>query len=57
MRNYKKIAEELFKLLDNIDTASDMAKDNDKLYRALVAKEHKKRFNYASTDGFKIQWK
>jgi hypothetical protein len=54
---YKKIAEYLFKILDNIDAASDIAKGDDKLYRSLVSKELKKRFRYATTNGYTVRWK
>lgn len=30
--------------MDDIDTASDIAKADDRLYRALVQREHAKRF-------------
>jgi len=45
------ISVELFEILDNIDTASDIAKGDDALYRSLVSQEHKKRFKYANHDG------
>jgi len=48
---YKQLTERFFELLDNIDTISDIAKGDDKLYRSLVAQEHKKRFRYAKPDG------
>ena len=48
---YKKLAELFFEWLDNIDTASDIAKGDDKLYRSFVSQEHKKRFEYANPDG------
>lgn len=51
---YKSIAIHLFKLLDNIDTASDMAKGNDAAYRAIVEKLQRKRFEVMTTDGYKI---
>jgi hypothetical protein len=56
MTDFKKIAEDLWQILDNIDTASDIAKGDDKLYRSLVAQEHKKRFEYAGTDGYILIW-
>lgn len=37
--------EYLWNIIDNIDTFGDMAKDDDKLYRSLVEKEQKKRWN------------
>jgi len=50
----KKKIEYLWDLLDDIDTADDIAKDNDKLYRDLVRKESRKRFNVCTTDGYKL---
>lgn len=51
-------AEALWDVLDSIDTADDIAKDNDKVYRQLVHNQHMKRFNYAtSPDGYGLKWK
>lgn len=36
---WKKRAEDMFALLDNIDTASDIAKDDHVAYRRLVQKQ------------------
>lgn len=36
---------DLYRALDDIDTADDMAKDNDELYRSLVRKAHAVRFD------------
>lgn len=49
--NAVKIALCLFGLLDDCDTADDLAKGNDPLFRNLVRSAHKKRFQYAETDG------
>ena len=54
--DYKSIALYLFGLLDDIDTASDLAKADDKLYRNLVDRTHKKRFNVAETDGYSVEF-
>lgn len=40
------IARDLYEMLDDVDTASDIAKGNDALYRNLVARAHKSRFRY-----------
>ena len=48
---------ELFSLLDNIDTLSDICKDDDKLFRRLVMREAAKRYDYATTDGYKVTLK
>lgn len=41
---------ELWKLLDDIDTMSDIAKDNDKMYRDKVQQIQRLRFNYLTED-------
>jgi len=53
---FKETAEFLFFLLDDVDTADDLAKDNDNLFRNLVRKAHSRRFEVASTDGYSISW-
>lgn len=50
------IAKFLWRLLDNIDTASDMAKDNDRAYREFAEQEHRKRFQVGSTDGYAVRF-
>lgn len=50
------IARFLYQLLDDIDTADDLAKNNDALYRNLVRKAHKKRFEVAETDGYDLKF-
>ncbi|MCP4410762.1 MAG: hypothetical protein GY807_24080 [Gammaproteobacteria bacterium] len=47
--NWRKIAFELYRALDDIDTASDIAKGDDKFYRARVRYHHKKRFEILPT--------
>jgi hypothetical protein len=42
--DWKLIAYQLWRILDNIDTAGDVAKDDDEAYRALVEKCQKKRW-------------
>lgn len=51
MVDYEKAAHFLFSLLDDIDTAEDIAKSNDEWFRALVHKAHRRRFEVAETDG------
>ena len=48
---------ELFSLLDNIDTLGDICKDDDKLFRKLALREASKRFDFAKTDGHKVEFK
>lgn len=55
--NWEQIARDLYDLLDDIDTADDIAKSDDKLYRSLVRQAHAKRFNYATTDGYEVYFK
>jgi len=51
-KSWEQIARALFNLLDDIDTADDVAKGDDALYRNLVRRYHQGRFQYASTDGY-----
>jgi basic membrane lipoprotein Med (substrate-binding protein (PBP1-ABC) superfamily) len=45
----------LWQIIDDIDTASDMAKSNDVAYRNMVEKLQKKRWNTKiTTDGYKL---
>ena len=54
LENWKYIAEELWKLLDDIDTASDMFKPKiDNFYRYAM-KKVEKRFEYVTSDGFNL---
>lgn len=52
---YKFAFEYLFDLLDDIDTAGDIAKDDDKFHRSIVNRIHKKRFNVGVTDGYNLE--
>ena len=54
---HKKAAHHLFDLLDDIDTASDMAKSNDAAYRKYVEKVQFRRFEVADTDGYTVTFK
>ena len=47
----------LFSLLDDIDTASDEAKDNHEWYRKRVEHIHRKRFEVMETDGYDVKVK
>lgn len=44
----------LWRLLDDIDTASDMAKANDKWYRARVEMIQGKRHQRITSDGYSL---
>lgn len=52
-------AEFLFDLLDDIDTASDMAKGNDAVYRQMVERIQARRFEVAEVydNGSKLRFK
>ena len=52
----KGIALDLYSILDDIDTCSDIAKDDDKLYRRLVTRLANKRHEYATCDGNKVRF-
>jgi hypothetical protein len=47
-------AEFLFKLLDDIDTVSDIVKGDDAAYREAVERIQRRRFEVASTDGYSV---
>lgn len=48
------IARSLFTILDDIDTADDLAKGDETLYRNLVRRHHRDRFRFATTDGYTV---
>lgn len=50
------VALTLFAALDDIDTADDLAKGDEGLYRNLVRRYHKERFKVADTDGYKVRF-
>ena len=51
----KEVIEYLWQIIDDIDTASDMAKGNDVAYRNMVEKLQKKRWDTKiTTDGYKL---
>lgn len=55
--DYKEIAKYLYQLLDDIDTADDLAKDNEKMYRNLVRKKQAlKSVVGHSPDGYVIKF-
>jgi hypothetical protein len=51
MPDFEKAAQFLWGLLDDIDTASDRAKADDKAYRQIVERIQRRRFDVGSTDG------
>ena len=49
--------EYLWQIIDDIDTVSDIAKENDVVYRNMVEKLQKKRWNTGiTTDGYKLDF-
>jgi len=48
--------EKLWDIIDDIDTYGDMAKSDDKLYRSLVERRQRQRFEQTgiSTDGYEL---
>lgn len=56
MSDWETIARALFDILDDIDTADDLAKSNEALYRQLVRCHHKRRFEFAKTDGYDVEF-
>lgn len=54
--SWEGIARALFTILDDIDTADDLAKGNETLYRNLVRRHHRDRFRYADTDGYSVKF-
>jgi len=57
MVDYEEIAQFLFCLLDDIDTASDMAKGDHEFYRKRVEYLHRRRFEVAETHGSTVMFK
>ena len=49
-------AEELWQLLDNIDTLDDAARSDDAFFRRACRKHLKARFKILSSDGYKLYW-
>ena len=52
--DYRTIALFLWSLLDDIDTATDMAKSNDAAYRNYVETVQRRRYEVGTSDGYKI---
>ncbi len=46
--------EELWQMLDDIDTYSDMAKSDNQVYRTLVERKQKTRFQVLESDGYDL---
>ena len=52
--DFKKATIELWQMLDDIDTFSDMAKDNDKSFRDAVEKKVSERHRVLASDGYNL---
>lgn len=53
----REIIEKLWVVIDDIDTYSDMAKADDKLYRSLVERRQKDRWGTRiNCDGYKLEF-
>ncbi len=53
----KQIIEYLWQIIDDIDTVSDIAKENDVVFRNMVEKLQKKRWDTGiTTDGYKLDF-
>lgn len=55
--NYEGIAQALWAILDDIDTADDIAKSDDVAYRRMVRNLHRKRWAYGNSDGYTVTLK
>lgn len=54
-KKYHDVAQRLYSILDDIDTASDIAKSDDKLYRGIVERTQAKKRDYVvSCDGYVV---
>jgi hypothetical protein len=56
MKQALEALEKLWDIIDDIDTYGDMAKSDDKLYRSLVERRQRQRFEQTgiSTDGYEL---
>ena len=54
VKTLQKMVDDLWKLLDNIDTIGDMARSNDKAFRNMTEKQQRKRFDVLTSDGYDL---
>lgn len=54
MTDFKQMSIDLWQIIDDIDTYSDLAKDNDKMYRSLIVAKVKERFGIMKSDGYSL---
>lgn len=50
-------ASSLWKLLDDIDTLDDSCRDDDAMFRKKVREVQQRRFEFASSDGYRLFWR
>jgi hypothetical protein len=55
--DFRAVAERLWSILDDIDTASDIAKGDDDAFRRSVEHLHRLRFEVGSTDGYRVSFR
>lgn len=55
--DFKSYSDQLWQLLDNIDTLDDSCKSDDAAFRRSVRKLQKLRFDFADSDGYELTWK
>lgn len=55
--DFEKIAEALWQTLDGVDTLGDQCKSDDKCFRSSALKKAARRFEFASSDGYRLTWK
>ena len=52
--DWKKAAKELWQIIDDIDTYSDVCKSNNDSFRDMVEQKQKQRFKILESDGYKL---
>lgn len=56
MKTHEQIIEELWSIIDDIDTLDDMCRDNDSMFRNYVRKSIQKRWETGvTTDGYNLK--
>jgi hypothetical protein len=56
LKEMEEIAQFLFELLDDMDTLDDAAKGDDGAFRRQAYLVQQRRWEVASTDGYKVWW-
>jgi hypothetical protein len=55
--DFKRIAEALWQILDDVDTLGDQCKSDDKCFRSAALVDAARRFEFASSNGYRLTWK